>query len=249
MHTHLRLPDATIDEIVSSASTTPQERLLSVEITGSKIVSKTTLKNPPPIDMLPSKTLHGSNVQKHSQSPSIITIESSPPLPMLKHACSPSIEITFPILNSKKQKCLSRKIEPDQKVEPSHGIVQLNSMFATWEEAQDAVYEQEERRVHKWRMGQSKHASNGTHKKITLRCNHYHHHTPTHSMAIDPSDHHRGKTIKTGCNAHVNVNWQPGGHWHVTMVNWKHNHDGFEVFTRCDTSSVRYPFTTVSFHF
>ncbi|KAG2355052.1 hypothetical protein BDR07DRAFT_1493700 [Suillus spraguei] len=44
-------------------------------------------------------------------------------------------------------------------------------------------------------------------------------------MAIDPSDHHRGKTIKTGYNAHVNLNLIHGSTlWQGTFTDWNHNH-------------------------
>jgi len=50
---------------------------------------------------------------------------------------------------------------------------------------------------------------------------------PTHLATIDPSDHRKGKTIKTDCGAHVNLNQVQGttDSWHVTTVNWAHNHD------------------------
>lgn len=50
---------------------------------------------------------------------------------------------------------------------------------------------------------------------------------PTHLATIDPSDHHEGKTIKTGCDSHVNLNQVPSttDSWHVTTVNWDRNHD------------------------
>ncbi|KAG0706373.1 hypothetical protein DFH29DRAFT_760743, partial [Suillus ampliporus] len=56
-------------------------------------------------------------------------------------------------------------------------------------------------------------------------CNHYYQHEPTHSRAIDPSDHQRGKTIKMDCNAHVNLNLIHGlTLWQVTLVDRDHNH-------------------------
>ena len=90
----------------------------------------------------------------------------------------------------------------------------------------DAVYAEEERRGHKWRTGQTKH-DNHSLKKLTVRCNHYQHHRPKHLPSIDPSDHHKGKSIRTGCDAHVNINRvnQDGSLWHVTTMNFSHNHD------------------------
>ena len=60
---------------------------------------------------------------------------------------------------------------------------------------------------------------------MTFRCNHYYHATPVHSTAIDPADHRHGKTIKTQCSAHVNVNRIASSSlYHITLTHWDHNH-------------------------
>lgn len=42
---------------------------------------------------------------------------------------------------------------------------------------------------------------------------------------IDPADHRRGKTIKTECFAHVNINHIANSSlYHVTLTHWDHNH-------------------------
>ncbi|KAG2093883.1 uncharacterized protein F5147DRAFT_525064, partial [Suillus discolor] len=105
--------------------------------------------------------------------------------------------------------------------------IAVGSVFESIEEAQRCIYAREANCRHRWRRGQSKHVGDSAVqlKKLTLRCNHYHQHEPTHSMAIDSSDHRRGKTIKTGCNAHVNLNLIHGSTlWQVTLTNWDHNH-------------------------
>ena len=104
------------------------------------------------------------------------------------------------------------------------GKVVVGSVYNSMEAARDAVYTQEKNLGHIWRMGQSKRSADGTIKKVTLRCNHYYHHIPSHLASIDPSDHRKGKTIKTECLAHVNVNRIQGGFWHITTVAWEHNH-------------------------
>ena len=114
-----------------------------------------------------------------------------------------------------------------RSIQPAHGLVRLGSTFTSFEEAKAAVYEQQLRLGHRWRIAQGKTDNAGHRKKVILRCNHYYHHVPTHLATIDPSDHRKGKTIKTGCDAHVNLNRVPGttDSWHVTTVNWDHNHD------------------------
>ncbi|KAG2093763.1 uncharacterized protein F5147DRAFT_585265, partial [Suillus discolor] len=80
--------------------------------------------------------------------------------------------------------------------------IAVGSVFESIEEAQRCIYACEANRGHCWRRGQSKRV-----------------------MAIDHSDHRRGKTIKTGCNAHVNLNLICGSTlWQVTLTNWDHNH-------------------------
>jgi hypothetical protein len=107
-------------------------------------------------------------------------------------------------------------------------LVAVGSVFESIEEAQRCIYAREANRGHRWRRGQSKKVDSASAmqlKKLTLRCNHYYQHKPTHLMAIDPSDHRKGKTIKTGCGAHVNLNLTHGSTlWQVTLVDWEHNH-------------------------
>ena len=106
------------------------------------------------------------------------------------------------------------------------GVVRVGSVYPSLEAAQEAIYAQENRLGHVWRRGQGTKSNDGSQKKMTFRCNHYHHPTPTHSPWIDPSDHRRGKSIKTDCKAHVNVNRiQYSTSWHVTLANWDHNHE------------------------
>ncbi|EDR08147.1 uncharacterized protein LACBIDRAFT_297915 [Laccaria bicolor S238N-H82] len=109
------------------------------------------------------------------------------------------------------------------KVTP--GIVRLGALFHSWEEARDAVYAHEECLGHCWRIGQSKMDTCGNRKKVTLQCNHYRQHLPIHSVKIDLADHRKGKSIRTSCEACVNVNRiQDAGIWKVTLTEWEHNH-------------------------
>lgn len=104
--------------------------------------------------------------------------------------------------------------------------LRVGAVFTSWEAAQAAVYAAEERLGHKWRIGQSKVTTNGMKKKITFRCNHYYHHTPTHSPNLDPSSYRDGQTVKTECSAHVNVNRVDSTNlWHITLAERQHNHE------------------------
>ncbi|KAH7903228.1 hypothetical protein BJ138DRAFT_1020965, partial [Hygrophoropsis aurantiaca] len=105
--------------------------------------------------------------------------------------------------------------------------IRLGTVFRNLEEATNCVYARERNRGHRWRRGQSKKSErDGKLKKLILRCNHYYHSTPTHSPFLDPSDHRKGKTVKTDCDAHVNLNHILGTEqWKVTFIKWEHNHD------------------------
>ncbi|KAJ6502044.1 hypothetical protein C8R45DRAFT_791938, partial [Mycena sanguinolenta] len=104
------------------------------------------------------------------------------------------------------------------------GDINIGKTYNTFEEGQADVYALEARRGHIWRVAQTKKVNNVA-KRITLRCNHYYRHTPTHLSTIDPSDHRHGKTIKTDCMAHVNLTRSAADRtWHVSLTNWKHNH-------------------------
>lgn len=110
-------------------------------------------------------------------------------------------------------------------VEPAPGIVCKGSVFESWEDAREAVYAREARLGHRWRIAQGKADKRGNRKKVTLRCNHYYHAVPVHSTEIDPADYRHGKTIKTECLAHVNVNRIANSSlYHITLTHWDHNH-------------------------
>ncbi|KAJ7465199.1 hypothetical protein FB451DRAFT_1179375 [Mycena latifolia] len=101
--------------------------------------------------------------------------------------------------------------------------IDIGMVYDSFEEGQNAVYALEASRGHIWRKAQTKKV-NDMPRRITLRCNHYHRHIPTHLDTIDPSDYRKGKTIKTDCTAHVNLCCNGDGSWRVSMTSWKHNH-------------------------
>ncbi|KAJ7440879.1 hypothetical protein FB451DRAFT_1058599, partial [Mycena latifolia] len=102
--------------------------------------------------------------------------------------------------------------------------VRLGSFFTSFEKGRDAVFEREARLGHIWRIGQTKRASDGSIRRITVRCNHYGRTQSGHHSDIDPSDYRTGRTNRTQCMAHANFAALPAGGWHVTVVDWTHNH-------------------------
>ncbi|TFK33807.1 hypothetical protein BDQ12DRAFT_657551, partial [Crucibulum laeve] len=202
----------------------------SIEIICQTITSKR--ERSPSIELIPSSTSnHIPTALLKEPSPYII-ISSSPPCASVKQQPrSPSIEIISPPACkplTTREHIVPKTIEralPDSvaQISVSSGVVRLGSFFKSLDEAQDAIYRQEDILGHKWIKNQSKFDTHGL-KKVTFRCNRHSFYEPCHLMTIDPSDHRQGKTSKTGCTAHVNVCRNSGG-WHVTTAFWEHNHE------------------------
>jgi len=102
--------------------------------------------------------------------------------------------------------------------------IRIGSVFCSSDEAQKAVFTSQEQLGHRWHIAQSKQAPDGSQRKIIFQCNHYYRHKPVHLQSIDPSNHREGKSIKTDCDAHVNIIRQANGLWNVSVVSWIHNH-------------------------
>ncbi|KAH6904734.1 hypothetical protein BKA70DRAFT_1108998, partial [Coprinopsis sp. MPI-PUGE-AT-0042] len=101
----------------------------------------------------------------------------------------------------------------------------LEREFVTYDEAEAAVYRYELQCGHQWIKGFTYRDPNGAVKEYTLTCNHYRHYQPTHSRTVDPREWRAGKTVKSGCTAHVNINRQKAtGTWRITMIDLDHNH-------------------------
>ncbi|KAJ7159152.1 hypothetical protein C8R43DRAFT_863487, partial [Mycena crocata] len=164
------------------------------------------LSSPSPVQTLPRHVLFSDL----KPDPDIIILDPSVSAP--------------PRLSSEKENHRKQpKSEPSAPHLATVDTVRLGSFFATLERGQWAVYEHEAQLGHIWRRGQTKRASDGSVRRITLCCNHYGEPKATHSDNIDPSDHREGRTIRTNCTAHVNLASVPGG-WHATVVDWMHNH-------------------------
>ncbi|KAK7434283.1 hypothetical protein VKT23_020284 [Stygiomarasmius scandens] len=147
---------------------------------------------------------------------SLITPVSSPAKTVKKHHESPELVLLSP--GNLKAEMDGIKLEGSQRAPVSTtgcGPITVGCIFQTLEEACDAVYQEEERRGHKWIIGQTKICKDNPHQiaKQTLRCNHRGVHVPIHGKTIDPSDFRQGKSIKTDCKAHVNVIYDGIGLW------------------------------------
>ena len=154
--------------------------------------------------------------------PSVPKPEKKPRLQTKQLLASPSFDVSFPMHHIPG----SKDSKPNNRTdEPVFGLFQQGMFFKTWEEARDAIYEQEEACGHKWIKHQTKMSKNGSNVvRITFRCNRQSFPTPKHSTAIDPSDLRHGKSSRVGCQAHVNVCRNPGG-WHLGKIELDHNHE------------------------
>ncbi|KAJ7163677.1 hypothetical protein C8R46DRAFT_1279373, partial [Mycena filopes] len=103
------------------------------------------------------------------------------------------------------------------------GPIQVGNTYDSFDDAKAAVYQAQEVLGHKWIVGQS-YTENGAVKKVTLRCNCYRTAKETHNLNLDPSDHRRGKSGRTGCKAHVNICRIPGKVY-ISLIDAAHNHD------------------------
>ncbi|KAF7342690.1 hypothetical protein MSAN_02026900 [Mycena sanguinolenta] len=137
---------------------------------------------------------------------------------------SPEPKPEMVLFESEKNICPS-KIETSTRPLETVDAVRVGSYYPNFEAGQAAVYTREARLGHVWRIGQTKRAGDGSVRRVSLRCNHYGDpNVSTHLDRIDSSDYRAGRTIRTNCTAHVNLVAMPGGGWHVTVIDWTHNH-------------------------
>ncbi|KAJ6552430.1 hypothetical protein DFH09DRAFT_925141, partial [Mycena vulgaris] len=161
----------------------------------------------------------------------------SPPRPLPRRFLSfsePKADPDVVIVDSSISAPPRVSFDPDQENQPPKAesssslstvdTVRVGSFFHSFEQGQAAVYGREARLGHIWRVGQTKRASDDSVRRITLRCNHYGQPNATHRDDIDPTDHRAGRTIRTNCSVHVNLATVAGGGWHVTVIDWAHNH-------------------------
>ena len=102
---------------------------------------------------------------------------------------------------------------------------QVGTVFKSVDEAHTAIFSIEEKLGHIWKTDQSKLDVNGHVRKVTLHCHCSGTHVPVHLKDVDPSDLRHGRSIRTSCTAHINVNRIHSDLWHLTTVDCSHNHD------------------------
>lgn len=115
---------------------------------------------------------------------------------------------------------------PRRWVEAGVVPVQEGDIFSTVEEAIEAIMKEAKAAGFVMRRGERKLCSNGVDvKKVTMRCQCYGVASEEHDFRVHPTDLRKGKSVKTGCKAHVNINRVPGSSdFHITTIDENHNH-------------------------
>jgi hypothetical protein len=139
------------------------------------------------------------------QSSSIINLVTPPPKSKCRLKVEPfspkrdtSIELSLNVLSEQKSTAIDISLHPA----PVHTCE--SGRFPSLDAAIIVVCDDKESLGHKWVKGQTK-KTGGEVRRITMRCNHYRLPTEQHSVAIDPPNHHRGRSNKTDCKARVNI--------------------------------------------
>lgn len=194
------------------------------------------------------------NCLKVEQSDSEIELLSPPCTPPPPHPSLPKVKIEAEVIDLTTPQALGKKpikMEPIDIRSPAHskgvkledikpqisgssskGDVipappppALDRLYDSCQDAQTALYVFEQGRGHIWCKGQSLNYPDSGLKKLTFRCKCYRKANPTHNKSLDPSQHREGKSAKTDCPAHVNVNYNKTlGSWRMTTCNLDHNH-------------------------
>ena len=105
--------------------------------------------------------------------------------------------------------------------------LEVGDSWRTLPLAIQAVYDAEERKGYKFRRNQSKPGTlvPGI-KRITLRCSSSGVAAHTHSSHVDPTNHRKGKTARTQCSAHINLNRVGASErFMISLIDDSHNHE------------------------
>ncbi|KAK0463364.1 hypothetical protein IW261DRAFT_1347780, partial [Armillaria novae-zelandiae] len=103
-------------------------------------------------------------------------------------------------------------------------------MYDTLEEAITVVMYQQGLLGYKWKCSHTHRDGNHMVQCKTVCCNRYEKHKPVHCLDINPGDHRTGKSVKTGCQMHVNIVCDISGtsqmkvQWQIKTIDLKHNH-------------------------
>ncbi|PPQ82718.1 hypothetical protein CVT24_009926 [Panaeolus cyanescens] len=238
--------DTTHDMPYSSSNPTSVEELaltIKSEIDSDiEIVDSNTIgikHEPSPIfnskKRRPSSPLPNPQPHQRSKTTSHLSRYSPPIIDLVTPISSPtqSLSIKRSPLSPTHASSKLRKLSPSSPqppmclVVPAPSAIRINAIYGTLDEAIAAVHDHERPKGFIWRRGQSRCYADGALKRLTMRCSSYGAHNPKHAAHIDPTDHRRGKSAKSDCNAHVNINYiRETGSWRITTIIWDHTgHD------------------------
>ncbi|THU93981.1 hypothetical protein K435DRAFT_602551, partial [Dendrothele bispora CBS 962.96] len=156
---------------------------------------------------------------------SLLTPDSSPTKIKVARERSTSLVLVSPSVKAEQGK-VKTELGRLPRLSPEPGPIVIGQTFESLEQAKAFIFSAEERRGHKWVVGQTKRHNSGEIGQVTLCCNRYRAYKPTHlSHHIDPADFRHGKLGKTECFAHVNVVCDARGVWHVSIAHLDHNHE------------------------
>ncbi|KAJ7142831.1 hypothetical protein C8R44DRAFT_924518, partial [Mycena epipterygia] len=149
-----------------------------------------------------------------------------PNSPRIKHENS-VIDLCSPPRSKAKSEPKKETLGSRRSVVAAPGAIVEGACYETVDTTIDAIFYHQEQRGYKWALSQLVNDKNGILKKRTVRCNHYRAAGPSkHLLHLDPSDHRNGKSVRTECYAHININRSAEpGLWRLTTVDLKHNHD------------------------
>ncbi|RXW11648.1 hypothetical protein EST38_g14207 [Candolleomyces aberdarensis] len=193
---------------------------------------------------------------KSQPSPDVIDLTFSPSPIKVKEECStkknPTLTLpqrptfnpvpSFKLKTDLGQNMIDLTLSPVKKVDskarmgnPSNisanetSTIAIDQVFDSYEQAWDAIYNEEMRRGHQWKITFS-YASrpndpDSNKHKYTLACKRFRQHTPSHSRHVDPREWREGKTIKMDCKAQANIICiKETGQWYISTLNLEHNH-------------------------
>lgn len=114
--------------------------------------------------------------------------------------------------------------QPMVQAQARVGRLTEGDSYNTLDEAIKAVQQDGETSGFKMRQGQSFQDDSGW-KKVTMRCSSYQGGPERHRLSIHPGNRRRGKTIRTECMAHININRVKGSsRYYLSLVDTHHNH-------------------------
>lgn len=184
--------------------------------------------SPPPRPAGKRKSRGGKNKRSRRRSPSVIIISDSDG--SVGHAESKKGETEIGLaaeLSVAKESEVHNAESLSDNI-PSYPFpatsLRLYQSFPTLDEAVNAVLVDAEARRIVMRRAQKYDDDAGV-KKVTVCCQCYQKPRETHNPAVHPGNQRRGRSNRTDCMAHVNINRIPGSsEYYLTLIQDTHNH-------------------------